>query len=135
MTEAFLDSNSLLRHLLGDHPQHSRAATGVITRIERGELRAHVTDTVIFEVVFTLDRSYRRPKASIRDVLVPLLDLPGIVLSEKRRMRDALDLYVDLNIPFADAFHAMVLRDRGLTRIISFDRHFDRISGIVRVEP
>ena len=47
----------------------------------------------------------------------------------------ALDLFVDLNIPYLDAYHAVAMDDLGCTQILSFDRDFDRIPGIERVEP
>jgi predicted nucleic acid-binding protein len=131
----FLDTNVILRHLLGDHPDHSPRATDYLARIERGELSVRTADTVIFELVFTLERSFRQPKARIRDVLLALLALPGIVLPGKRRLRRAFDLYVDLNLPFADAYHAALMQGLKLDRIVTFDQHFNRIPGITRAEP
>jgi predicted nucleic acid-binding protein len=133
--EHFLDTNVLLRHVLADHPDHSPRAVEFFRRVERGEVRVHLADTVIFEAVFTLERSYRRPKPLIRDSLLPLIDLPNIVLPGKQRFHQVFDYYVDLNVSFADAYHAVVLLHRGLDEVLSFDRHFDRIPGITRIEP
>lgn len=135
MSLPFLDTNVFLRHLLGDHPDHSPRASAYISRIERGELSAHTADTVIFEVVFTLERGYKQPKALIRTVLLALLDLPGIVLPAKDRLRQTFDLYVNLNISFADAYHAVLMQERGLDEIVSFDPHFNRVPGLKRTEP
>lgn len=135
MALPFLDTNILLRHLLHDHPEHSPKATAYLARIERGEFRVHTADTVIFEVVFTLQRHYRQPKAKIREVLLPLIELPGIVLPGKRRFRKVFDLYVDLNLPFADAYHAVLMGHLKLDEIVTFDTEFDRLPGIRRVEP
>ena len=135
MTPVFLDSNVLLRHLLADHPQQSSRATEYLGRVERGEIEVHTSDTVVFEVVVTLERSYRQSKQAISDALLPLLELPGINLPGKRRYRRAFDLYVRYNLPFADAYHASAMESLGIAEVISFDRHFDRIPGITRVEP
>ena len=43
--------------------------------------------------------------------------------------------YVDLNISFADAYHAVLVEELKLTTILSFDRDLDRVVGISRVEP
>ncbi|MCC7352827.1 MAG: hypothetical protein IT330_03645, partial [Anaerolineae bacterium] len=67
MALPFLDTNVLLRHLLGDPPQLSSRATAFLARVERGEVRVCTADTVIFETVFTLQRYYRQPKVKIRD--------------------------------------------------------------------
>lgn len=64
-----------------------------------------------------------------------MLRLPGIVLPGKRRFGRVFELYVDLNISFADAYHVVMMEQLGLDEVISFDRDFDRVGGIRRVEP
>jgi uncharacterized protein len=131
----FLDTNILLRHLLADHPDHSPRATAYLLRMEQGEVEVLTSEIVVFETVFTLERRYHRSKASIREALTGLLDLPGIVLPGKRRPKKAFDLYVDLNIPFADAYFAVLMDRLKLTEIVSFDRDFDKVPGLKRTEP
>ncbi len=131
----FLDTNVFLRHLRHDHPDHSPRATAYLARIERGEIRVRTAETVIFETVFTLQRFYRQPKAAIRDAFLPLIELPGIVLPGKRRLQRVFTYYVDYNISFADAYHAALMEHLKLDEIVTFDRDFDRIPGVKRVEP
>jgi predicted nucleic acid-binding protein len=135
VTAPFLDTNILLRHLLGDHPDQSPRATAWLRDLETAEETAHTADTVIFDAVFTLEHHYRRSKAEIRDALLPLIELPGLQLPGKRRWRTVLDLYIHLNLPLADAYHAVLMTHLNTTNIVSFDHHFDRIPGIVRREP
>jgi predicted nucleic acid-binding protein len=131
----FVDTNIFLRHLRQDHSEFSPRATEFLRRVERQELKVRTADTVIFETVFTLQSLYKQPKAAIRDALFPLIALPGIVLPRKARIRHAFDYYVDLNISFADAYHAALMKDLKLAEIVSFDRDFNRIPGITRTEP
>ncbi len=135
MALPFLDTNVLLRHLLQDHADHSPRATAFLRRVEQGDLRVRTSDTVIFEAVFTLQRHYGVPRAAIRENLLLLLQLPGIVLPGKRRFDRAFDYYVDLNLSFADGYHAALMNDLQLDEIVSFDRGLDRVPGIRRVEP
>lgn len=134
MAQVFLDTNIFLRHLLQDHPKQSPKATAYLARVERGEFQVRTSDTVIFETVFTLQRQYRQSKAKIREVLLPLIELPGIVLPGKRRFRKVFDLYVDLNLPFADAYHAVLMEHLKVDKIATFDKEFDRVLGIKRVQ-
>ncbi len=131
----FLDTNILLRHLLQDHAEQSPRATALLARVEGSDLRVRTADTVIFETVFVLQRTYSVPRREIRDKLLPLIDLPAIELPGKRRMHKVFDLYVDLNISFADAYHAVLMEHLGLDEIITYDRGFDRVQGIRRTEP
>lgn len=134
-TVPFLDTNILLRHLTADNPQQSPRATALLGAIEAGDLKVHITDVVIFETVYTLERMYHQEKRAIRDALCLILALPGMLLPKKRRLLSVLDLYATQNLPFADAYFAIVMRDLKTNTIISFDRHFDRIEGITRREP
>jgi predicted nucleic acid-binding protein len=135
MAEQFLDTNILLRHFLQDVPDQSARATELIRRVEAGDVQVHISDIVIFEVVFTLTRSYRHPKAAVRDAVLALLDLPGFILPGKRRFHRVFDLYVDLNISFADAYHVVLMEQQKLEEVVSFDRDFDRVKTVKRVEP
>jgi uncharacterized protein len=130
----FLDTNILLRHLLQDDPEQSPKASTSLKRIEEGSVKVRTADTVIFETVFTLQKAYRQPKHAIAASLLPLLDLPGIVLPSKSCFRKVFSLYVEQNLPFADAYHVVLMEQLHLTEIVTFDTDFDKIEGIIRVK-
>jgi predicted nucleic acid-binding protein len=50
-------------------------------------------------------------------------------------MRQAFDIYVDHDISFNDALHAVFVASSELKEIVSFEQGFDRVSGIRRIEP
>jgi len=134
--DAFLDTNVLLRQVLQDHAIHSPRATTLIEAIEQGHRAVRIADTVVFEMAFTLEKTYRVPRADIRDAILPILDLPGIVLPGKRLFHDVFDLYVaESGLSFADCYHAVLTRQLGLGTILSFDQKLGRVPGITRAEP
>ncbi len=90
---------------------------------------------MIFETVFTLQRVYKQSKEAIGDAFLPLIELPGIVLPGKRRFRRVFAYYIQKNISFADAYHAVLMESLRLREIVSFDRDFNRIETVERVEP
>src|SRR6266404_7521792 len=130
-----LDTNILIRHFTQDHPDHSPKATRYLRRIEQGELRARLPLIVVFETVYTLQSFYKLPKDQIRALLLSILSLPGIILIGKRCFRKVFDYYVTLNISLPDAYIAVEMEQLHDTRVVSFDRNFDKISGIERIEP
>src|SRR3982751_627153 len=134
-TLPFLETNIFLRHLREDHADFSPRATALLARIEEGFFKVRTADTVIFETVFTLERFYKQSKEAICAAFLPLIELPGIVLPGKRRFRKVFTYYIDKNISFADAYHAVLMESLGLRQIISFDRDFNRIPTVTRVEP
>lgn len=134
--EAFLDTNVLLRHVLQDHPDHSRRATALIADIERGERTVRLADTVVFEATFTLEKTYGVPRAEIREALQPMLDLSGILLPGKRRYGAVFDLYLrEPALSFADCYHLCLTRQLRLPAILSFDQKLNRLPGVARIEP
>ncbi len=131
---AQLDANVLLRQLLADHETHSPRATALLARVSRGALTVEFAETTLFEVVFTLDRSYKKTRTDIVENLSSFLTLPGVKFSEPRRALAALDIFGRSNVDFGDAYvAALALESDG--QVISFDRDFDRIPGVTRVEP
>jgi predicted nucleic acid-binding protein len=131
----FIDANIFIRHLTGDNVEQSPRSTNLISRLEEGILRVQVPEFVVFETIFTLDRFYRWPKESIRDGVMAILNFPSISVANIRLIRRALDVYVEYNISFGDAYYVTLMEQRGVTEIVSFDRDFDRVPGITRIEP
>ena len=135
MSALFIDTNVFIRHLTQDHAEFSPMATAFFARIERGELKAQTAETAIFEAVFTLEKRYRAAKPVIREGLLSLVQLSGIQFPGKERLRRAFELYVDRSMSFGDASHVAVMEQYGITEIATFDKDFDRVPGITRVEP
>lgn len=104
-------------------------------RIEERAERVVISVVVLLEVVFTLERTYRVNKRQIREMMSDLVSLPGIQLSEKHLCFTALDLYVNLNISFGDAYNAALMASRGLSEVYSWDTDFDRVLNLMRIVP
>jgi predicted nucleic acid-binding protein len=137
MSPPFLDSNVLLRHLTNDDPAAGQACFALIRDIELGKLSAWTTDLVIAEVVFVLasKRTYNLDRETIRDVLLPIIELPGLKVPHKRLYRRIFQLYTSLPLDYVDAYHAALMEQRGARTVLSYDRHFDRVAGVERREP
>ena len=135
----FLDTNILLRFLarpatLEDQARAERARD-LLLRVERGEERVVTSPLVIFEAIFALRRSYRVSREEVRDRVTEILSLRGVQLPGKRLYVQALQLFAQTNVSFADAYNAVAMRGQGLSEIYSWDTDFDRLPGITRVEP
>ena len=136
-TPAFLDANILLRHLTNDDPLKGRACFALIQAIEHGDVTVWTTELVIAEVVFVLanKRTYGLSRERIRDLLLPLIEIPNLKLPRKRMYRRVFELYTTLAIDYIDAYHAALMEQRGSDQVYSYDAHFDRIAGLRRLEP
>ncbi len=92
---------------------------------------------VIAEVVFVLSSKnlYNVGRATIRDGLLPLINLRGIKLPNKRIYSRVFDLYISTSIDYVDAYTAALMENRKQLELYSYDKHFDRISTVTRTEP
>lgn len=135
MPGPFLDTNILIRYLTRDDEVKAEAVFLLLRRIELGEEKVVTSPLVIFETVYTLQRSYRVPRATIREALTYIIALPGIELPNKSVYVKALDLFERKNISFADAYNVVYMQSHRLGEIYSWDTDFDNLEGIVRVEP
>lgn len=133
----FIDANIFIRHLANDHPVQSPACFALVRDIEQGSVIVWTTDLIIAEVVFVLSskHGYNVGRPALRDMLLPLINLPGVKLGNKGIYRRAFDLYTSMPIDYIDAYNAALMENRKQTEIYSYDADFDRVSSIVRIEP
>jgi len=132
----FLDTNVLLRHFLNDHDDHSPRATDLIKAIDQGLRVVQIADTVVFEATYTLERSYRVPRLTIRELLIGFLEMPGVLLTGKSVFSAVFEIYVrNPGLSIADCYHIEPAKRLTNGRILSFDRRFGTVEGVIRQEP
>jgi predicted nucleic acid-binding protein len=133
----FIDTDVIIRLLTGDDPDKQRAAKALFERVAAGTLTITAPDTVIADAVYVLGspRLYRLPREQVRALLLPLVRLPHFRLSNRRAMLRALNVYVSTSLDFSDALIIATMEHDGADRLYSYDKHFDRLSRIVRIEP
>jgi predicted nucleic acid-binding protein len=131
----FLDTNILLRYLTRDDERKAQKALDLLTRIEQNQEKVITSSLVIFETVFTLQSFYRVPRQQIKELILPITALRGLQLADKHVYQHAFDLYISKNISFADAYNAAYMLTEHISTIYSWDTDFDKIEGIVRLEP
>lgn len=135
MASDLIDANVILRHLTGDHKEHSRRASAFMAAVEGGKKSVHLPDLVVAEVVWTLAGLYKHARSDIRDALIQIVQLRGLSVDNRGRLVQALDLYANRNLSFVDAYLVSKMFAENVDSIVSFDRGFDRIPGISRIEP
>ena len=135
MSVCFMDTNILLRYLTRDDEQKAQQALSLLTKVERNEEKVITSSSVIFETVYTLQSLYKVPRQIIKEQVLSIISMRHLHLPDKNLYYQAFDLYVTKNISFADAFNAAYMLAEKVSSIYSWDRDFDKIEGIVRLEP
>lgn len=135
----FVDTNIFIRHLTNDNPVQSPACRALFERADRGEVELTTSEAVISEIVFVLasPRLYGVSRDQIRNLLYPILTLPGFKLQRRGIYLRALDIYAAVNLDFEDVFTIAHMEHQQITSLISYDQDFDRVQdvSITRIEP
>jgi predicted nucleic acid-binding protein len=135
MKRAFIDANVILRYLTKDPPELAEAAFKTFSAAQQGLVLLVLAPITVAEVVWVLESFYDYPRVRIAETLSLFLRSSGLEVMDLDLLIQALSLYHEKNIDFADAVLARVALGRDINVIYSFDKHFARIPGIVRVHP
>lgn len=88
------------------------------------------------ELVCVLQSSrYGLKPARIRNLLMPVIQISGLKLTNKKLYSQVFDLYAENGMDYMDAYHLVIMEKTNLKDIYSYDKDFDRIAGIRRMEP
>lgn len=121
-----LDTNVLLRYLIGDSPGQAHAATAFMERLEKGSERAEILETVVAEAVWTLESFYAAPRTDIAAKLATVMRFRGVGTPRRRVLLNALARYGSSAVDFVDCLLAATAEHDGMV-VCSFDRDFRQL--------
>jgi predicted nucleic-acid-binding protein len=123
-----IDTNVILRYLLGDHPEFSPKAEAFMKDVSEGRKKAEILDVVTVECIYVLEKYYQVSKGEIVEKLSGLLNFSGIVSSNRAETLTALLKYRDTNIDIADCILAA---KSSLSKVVvSFDRDVEELKAV-----
>ncbi len=129
-----LDSNVLLRFLIGEPPDKFAAASALFQSAEQGEVVLELSPLVLAETAFTLESFYKRPRKEVAKTLIEFVKRLGVRLSERERLLDALERVRNTGVHLVDGYLAACSAATNQP-VASFDRDFDKFKDITRFEP
>jgi predicted nucleic acid-binding protein len=115
-----IDTNVILRFLIGDDQPKAARATALMERVERAEEWIELPDEVLTETVWTLESYYQVPRRETADKLTALLSFPGVRSNSPSILLQELQLYAFSHADFVDCLLAARARDRGIP-VYTFD--------------
>ena len=128
MTKLFVDTNVFLRFLTNDDPVKAKRAETLFRQATKNQIHLTTSLLVIAEIIWTLESFYHLSKADIASKVETILNTPNLFCSETETVLMVLDLYVQENMDFIDAFHAYALQTQGLSQIATYHhKHFKRV--------
>ncbi len=135
MSTRAIDANIILRFVTADHPEMSPRCRDLFARVQKGDEAVFLPEAALSDAVWTLRSFYDWPVDRICAFLGHLLALQGIEMQRKELILDAMVLFEQQGVDFSDALIAAEMAVADVRGIYSYDRHFDRVAEVERVEP
>ncbi len=134
MATIFLDSNIFLYAVGADEGLRGPCGS-ILQAAAEGSIDATTNSEVIQEILHVLRRKGRHADALLVARRVGLL-FPDLLPVTQADMARVIDILAgDPTLPTRDAVHAATMRGAGISHIVTADRDFDRVAGVVRLEP
>lgn len=128
---AFVDTNILIRHLVGEPPEQAARATRYLA--ESDELL--LPDLILAEVAYVLESFYEVPREQVAETLRAVLAFPAIRVLDADLLQRAVEVYEQHRLDFADAYLVASAERTGVGVVASFDRAIERVGTVRREEP
>lgn len=130
-----IDTNVLVRLLVGDDPAQTAEATVLLLRAEQERARIFISDVALCETAWVLRRTYRFTPDQIADALAYVLHSDLTTFADSGLLERALHAFRTGACEFAD----YVLRERSLAvgaqTVATFDQRALTEPGFVRPDP
>jgi len=129
-----IDTNVLLRYLVGDVPSQAEKARALMERLEDGTERAEILESVVTEAAWTLESFYRVPRPEIAEKLATVLLFRGVRTFQKSVLISALARFGSTSADFVDCLLAARAQQRAAA-VYSFDARDFRRLGVAWEPP
>jgi len=123
-----IDTNIILRFLLGDHPELSPKATAFMSKIADGTIKAEILDVVTAECVYVMEKFYQIPREKISEKLSKIFNFSGIVNLNRSEMLQGLLNFETSNVDIVDCVLAAMSSSSRV--VISFDKDMLKLKAV-----
>jgi predicted nucleic-acid-binding protein len=129
-----VDTNVILRYLIGDIPAQAAKSGALMERLEAGAERAEIMESVVAETVWTLESFYKVSRPEIAERLAAILNFRGVLAAKKGVLINALARFGSTSADFVDCLLAAQAQRKTLT-VYSFDAKDFRRLGVAWEAP
>lgn len=116
-----LDTNIIIRFLIGDNEEHLEKSTRYFEKIEQGSIQVEILSEVLMEAFFVLTKFYKISKFEVISDLKTILSLEGVINKDKIILFEALNIIENKNIDYVDALICAKCKFQNYNKL-SFDK-------------
>ena len=134
MRKYLLDTNILIRFILGDHDTLSPAARKLFDEACDGKCALILTEVAVAEAVWVLHSFYNIKRNPITECLSKVILSAGVRCMKRDEMLDALNRFASTKCDFLDCYLASLAATSG-DHVATFDKDFDQFDDVRRWKP
>lgn len=120
-----LDTNIIIRFLVGDNEEHLAKSTEYFEQIELGSMEVEILSDVLMEAFFVLTKFYKLPKIEVISDLKTILSFEGVVNKDKVILFETLSIIENKNLDFVDALICAKCKFQNYEKL-SFDKDLSK---------
>ena len=128
-----LDTNVIVRYLVGDHPEQAEAARVLLEGLAPAN-PGFICREVVMEVGWVLERAYRFTRAQIAEVLLDITASDSLVVEHSDDVAAAAYRYRQGGVGFSDLMVLAAAERAGAVPLYTFDRRLARMDGAFLVK-
>jgi predicted nucleic-acid-binding protein len=124
-----LDTNILIRYVVGDDAAQLAAARRLISRCVREGLTLYVPVTVVLELEWVFRKRFDFAKEDVLRALSGLYSAAELTFQSEQALEVALQLFRESSADFADCLHVALATHAGEQPLWTFDKSAAKVSG------
>ncbi|OIP86741.1 hypothetical protein CO009_01000 [Candidatus Shapirobacteria bacterium CG_4_8_14_3_um_filter_35_11] len=93
------------------------------------------TAVIISEIEWVLRSHYEISKENIIKYLEGIIDLPNLTIIDRDIVESAFDIFKTKAIDWTDCLNASYCQKESIGKIYSYDKHFNKLKFLTRLEP
>ena len=128
-----LDTNVIVRYLVGDNPEQAEAARRLIDGLTPGA-PGFICREVVVEAAWVLERSYRFTPARVAEALMDLTASDSLVVENSDDVAVAAHRFRQGGAGFSDHMILTAADRAGATPLYTFDHRLAKMRGAILVE-
>lgn len=132
----FLDVNVSMYAAGKPHP-YKASCVWVMTEIANGRLEAVIDAEIVQEILYRYGaiQQWQIGVKMAQNLLDLVPDVLSVTAADMKTAVSHFARYAPQGVKARDVIHTAVMQNHQLTHIISTDKHFDQIEGIIRLDP
>lgn len=124
MKRYVIDTNALISFVTDRNPEQQRIVAPLFEAAAHMKAVILCHQSVLTEFIYVLDKVYQLPKHRIGQMIIDLVQMPGMQLVQELDYQAVLSVWPDPFPDFGDAVVASVALAKKGAAIVTFDRKF-----------